>query len=167
MFLLITALTLVADVATKAVVTANLSLHDDHAVVGDWVRLTYIRNAGAAFGLFQGGRWPLVVAALAAGGLVLTIMWRRPVRRAAAVPLGMVLGGAVGNLIDRLRLGEVIDFINIGVGEHRWPVFNVADSAVTVGVLLLAVVLVRSERLTPASPQEDSHADLATPGNPG
>lgn len=166
-FLVTAGITLAVDLATKAVVTAVFALHEDHAVVGDWVRLTYVRNSGAAFGMFAGGRWPLVAAAVAAVTAVLFLMLRRPVRLAAAVPLGLVAGGAVGNLTDRLRLGEVVDFINVGVGPHRWPVFNCADTAVTVGVILLALALVRGERLSWASEQEDSGASLASPGDGG
>jgi len=132
---------LAADVATKWVVQQTMTVHENHQVLGDWVRLTYIHNTGAAFGLFPGSRWALIGVSVTAVAVVVWLAWYRSPRFSLALPLGMVLGGAVGNLIDRVRFGQVVDFINVGVGVHRWPVFNAADSAVTVGVVWLAVVL--------------------------
>jgi signal peptidase II len=136
----------VLDLITKQMAVYGLApSHFPHAVLGDWLRLTLVYNPGAAFGLHLGqySRWIFMV--LTVGALV--ILWRlygatepRDLRRTLA--LSLVCGGAVGNLIDRVRspLG-VVDFIDIGVGEHRWPTFNVADIAVSTGAFLLAWVL--------------------------
>jgi signal peptidase II len=134
------------DVVTKAMAVYGLSpSHFPHDIIGDWLRLTLVYNPGAAFGLHLGqfSRW--IFMALTVGALF--ILWRlylatdgRDLRRTLA--LSLVCGGAVGNLIDRVRsnLG-VVDFIDVGIGEHRWPTFNVADIAVSTGAFLLAWVL--------------------------
>ena len=87
-----------------------------------------------------------MIASLVAIGVVIYLFWRLPGgSRRESLALGLVAGGALGNLVDRLRLGEVIDFLDIGVGDrYRWPTFNLADAAVTIGVLLLVLWLGRS-----------------------
>ncbi len=120
-------------------------------LIGESVRLALVYNPGAAFGLYLGGYSRWIFMALTVGALV--ILWRLyqqtardDVRRALAVAL--VAAGALGNLIDRVRteLG-VVDFIDVGVGVHRWPTFNVADMAVSTGACLLALVLWGEERV--------------------
>jgi len=136
-------------------------------VIGDWVRLTYIHNPGAAFGLFPGSRPALIVVSLAAIVVVTAVAWRKR-SRWDVLPLGLILGGAVGNLIDRIRLGEVVDFVQIGIPpENYWPVFNVADSAVTIGVAWLAFTLLRSGRPEPVSgmASKEQIAPVASPGD--
>ena len=132
-----------SDVLTKYVAhTRLLSRSTYRDLVGDTVRVTLVDNPGAAFGLHVGlySRWvflTLTVIAL----VVLAQLYRttRAHDRPRALALGLVCGGAVGNLINRLRSGPgVVDFIDIGFGEHRWPTFNVADIGVTVGALLPA-----------------------------
>ncbi len=146
LFWSIIVLVIALDVVTKAMAVSGLApSHFPHDVAGDWLRLTLVYNPGAAFGLHLGqySRW--IFMALTAAALV--ILWRlyratesTDLRRTLA--LSLVCGGAVGNLIDRVRssLG-VVDFIDIGVGDHRWPTFNVADMAVSTGAFLLAWVL--------------------------
>ncbi len=131
------------DVATKLAVYHGLDPRKPPVrILGDMVRLTYIHNAGSAFGLFQGGRWFFVaVSAVSAGLITLLALSGRHHDRGMQCAFGLILGGAVGNLIDRLWLGVVIDFIQIGIRSHYWPVFNVADIGVTVGVGLLALRL--------------------------
>ena len=133
----------VLDQATKAWVLATFELHETLPVIPGWFHLTYIRNPGAAFGLFSGHaeafRRPffLVVTAVALAA-ILAILWRAPRGRPwLLMALGLVFGGAVGNLIDRVRWGEVVDFLDVFWRTHHWPAFNVADSAITVGAALL------------------------------
>lgn len=142
------AATLIVDVATKLTVHHNMTLGGPSiAVFGDYVRLTYIQNPGAAFSLFEGNRWFFVGVSILSMLLILALVMSgryAAVRMQAA--FGLVLGGAMGNLIDRLWLGKVIDFLDIGVGTVRWPIFNVADIGVTVGVLLLLLGLILEPR---------------------
>jgi signal peptidase II len=102
------------------------------------LRLTHIRNPNAAFGLSFGRGVPLLPFALLAICILLLAFYKTGSRGGVGLAgLSLVLGGALGNLIDRVRFREVVDFVDIGIGKFRWPVFNVADSCVTVGVILL------------------------------
>ncbi|MBM3317636.1 MAG: signal peptidase II [Candidatus Eisenbacteria bacterium] len=139
-FLASAAAVLLADQASKAIAR---SLLDDGAIVpllGEWLRLRLVHNPGAAFGLFHGGRWLFVVISLASMAMILyLILSRRHVFAGSLIAFGCVFGGALGNLLDRLWLSGVTDFIDMGVGPHRWPTYNVADMGVTLGVLYLGI----------------------------
>ena len=152
LFYLVAGLVLALDIVTKQVVYRSMHLGQSIPVVGDWFQWTYIHNAGAAFGLFQGNRWFFVGVSLLSVLVLVTLAssarYRRPLTLLA---LGLILGGAVGNLLDRLWLGVVIDFANVGIGEHRWPFFNVADSGISIGVVLLAIQLLRDGGAQPES----------------
>lgn len=150
-------LILILDQITKVVVDRTMVLYQSIPVLGDFFRLTYIHNAGAAFGLNIGSPLVHTVFSLAALG-VLVWLWRTapPGALLLRYALVVVLGGAVGNIIDRVRLGKVIDFFDFGLGDLRWPVFNVADSAVTVGILLLIIAYSRLKE------DNDSSADQAS-----
>jgi signal peptidase II len=158
----------VVDLITKLLAVATLSpQHVPHEVIGNHVRLTLVYNPGAAFGLNLGiySRW--IFMALTAGALI--ILGRlykatRPGDLLRTMALGLVCGGAVGNLIDRIRSATgVVDFIDVGVGDLRWPTFNVADMAVSVGAFLLAWVLWGEERapasVVGATPVSDTPAE--------
>ncbi len=129
-------LALALDQGSKIAVTGRMQQGESLPVVGDLIRLTYIHNPGAVFGLTFGGRTLHLILSLLALGLVVAML-RSAEERWAQVGLSMILGGAVGNMIDRVRIGEVIDFLDVGVGGFRWYIFNVADAFVTVGVLVL------------------------------
>lgn len=140
----------VLDQVTKIIVQRTLRLYDPVPVIGDFFRLTYIYNRGAAFGLHLGD-WSRVAFSIlpVAAAALLYMMYRSTPwtdkMRLIAIPL--VTGGAIGNLIDRIRSSRgVIDFFDFGFGTMRWPVFNVADIGVTVGALMLAVSLWREEQ---------------------
>jgi signal peptidase II len=140
----------VIDVATKAVAVSMLAMGIPRDVVGGIVRLALVYNPGAAFGINFGpsSRWIFLALTLGALG-ILVRLYRAT--RAGDLPrtlaVALVAGGAVGNLIDRIRSSAgVVDFIDIGVGFHRWPTFNVADMAVTTGACLLAWVLWMEDR---------------------
>ena len=141
---------IVLDQITKAMVLRTLRPYSPVEVLGDFFRLTFIYNTGAAFGLHLGDASRWVFMALAAVAVVVLWMmfrgtaWRD---RARLIAIASVTGGAIGNVIDRVRSSRgVVDFLDFGVGEYRWPVFNVADIAVTVGALLLAFSLWREEQ---------------------
>jgi signal peptidase II len=140
----------VLDQLTKLLVLRGLRPYSPVEVLGDFFRLTFIYNTGAAFGLHLGdaSRWVFMgLAAVAV--VVLWLMFRGTTwrDRARLIAIASVTGGAIGNVVDRVRSSRgVIDFLDFGVGEYRWPVFNVADIAVTVGALLLAYSLWREEQ---------------------
>ena len=135
----------VADVVSKLLAESLLSRHVAVPVLGDYVQLRLVYNQCAAFGLCLGAysRWIFFGLALAAL-VVLRSMVRsaRPGDRFRLVALALVCAGAVGNVIDRLRSPQgVVDFVDVGLGAARWPTFNGADSAITVGAIALAVSL--------------------------
>jgi signal peptidase II len=136
---------LVLDLATKVLAQLLLARHLPLEIVGDWIQLRLVYNEGAAFGLHLGeySRWIFLVLSVIAL-IVLGSMMRttHPGDRLRLGALGLVCGGAAGNLIDRLRSPQgVVDFLDIGVGALRWPTFNVADSAITIGAIALATSL--------------------------
>ncbi len=148
------------DLLTKLLAAnALLPQHIPHEVLGSGIRLTLVHNPGAAFGLHLGeySRW--IFMALTAGALyILARLYQatRAKETLRTLAIALVCGGAVGNLIDRVRSAAgVVDFIDVGVGDLRWPTFNVADMAVSIGAFLLAWVLWGEERagtiVTPAT----------------
>ncbi len=157
-FLACAAAVLAIDQGTKSLASSRLLLGQPVPIVDDLVRLTLVHNTGAAFGLFPGSRLPFILISALAIAVVLYLFARDAYRSLGnRVLLGCILGGALGNLVDRVRWGRVVDFIDVGLGALRWPVFNVADSAVTLGVILLAWNLARSSRANP---------DLESPPGP-
>jgi signal peptidase II len=134
---------ILADQVVKRVVVHVLAMGGSRAVLGNFFRLTRTENTGAAFGIFRGqSTWFIVISALAA---VAIVFFRREIAKMRGLhqlAFGLILGGALGNLIDRIRMGAVVDYLDIGFGSTRWPAFNIADSAITIGVVLLAVHLV-------------------------
>lgn len=142
---------IVIDQITKFIVERSLRLYDPVPVLGDFFRLTYIFNRGAAFGLHL-GEWSRVIFTIlpVLAAIMLLMMYRQTPwsDRTRLVAIGLVTGGAIGNLIDRVRSSRgVVDFFDVGFGNVRWPVFNIADIGVTIGALLLAVSLWREEQM--------------------
>lgn len=133
----------VLDQITKLIVKSRFYIRESIEIFGDLVRFTYIENEGMAFGIRVGNKLFLTIFTTLASIIILVYMYRmRNERFLSRLALSLILGGAIGNLIDRFAYGAVIDFIDIGVGSTRWPVFNVADSGVTIGmIILISVVL--------------------------
>jgi signal peptidase II len=142
----------VADVITKALaVWALVPQRMPHLVLGESVRLTLVYNPGAAFGLHLGSYSRWIFMALTVGALYILGRLYRTTRDgdlSRTLAIALVCGGALGNLIDRIRSSAgVVDFIDVGIGDMRWPTFNVADMAVSVGAFLLAWVLWGEEKV--------------------
>jgi signal peptidase II len=140
----------VLDVLTKQIVEHTLHLFEPREVIGNVVRFTLVYNRGAAFSMSLGENSRWIFGSFAV--IALYILWRlyrhsQPGERLRSLALGLAWGGALGNLIDRVRSARgVVDFIDVGVGQVRFYTFNVADSAVTIGALLLAWVLWHEDR---------------------
>jgi signal peptidase II len=137
--------TIIVDQLTKIHIMQTMRLHESIPIIPNLFSLTYIRNPGAAFGILasSGILFRMVffgVMSLFALGLLLTIFFRLPQEdRLGQLFISGILGGAVGNLLDRLRFGEVIDFLDFYIDAYHWPAFNVADAAISVGVCFLIV----------------------------
>lgn len=140
------------DQATKLAVTAAIPPHRTVELVPGLLNLVHVHNRGAAFGLLDDGSgWQVgLLAAVAVAVIGALSVWLYRLGRAepgTRVALALILGGAVGNLIDRVRLGHVIDFVDVHWYQaYHYPAFNVADSGITLGAILLIVVLIREER---------------------
>ncbi len=135
----------IADQLSKWIAGRSLVRGESVEVIGDFLRLTHVQNPGGAFGLFREAGGTFTLLSVIAVAVLLWALWRVPPRAGLSrLALGIILGGAVGNLVDRLRFESVVDFFDVGVGELRWPVFNVADAAVVVGVGLFLVFSFRA-----------------------
>jgi signal peptidase II len=138
----VAALLYVADQLTKALVVANIEYGERVPVIGDVVQLWHVRNTGAAFSLFEGLTWLFLPVHLLA--IVMVVYFHRQFRDRGPwihVVLGSILAGSLGNLTDRVRLGYVVDFVSVGIGDLRWPTFNVADPSLVIGIIILVVYL--------------------------
>lgn len=148
--LTLTPLILIADQLTKLYIDRTMQLYQSIPVIDGLFSITYLRNRGAAFSFLAEASWRLPFFILATVVAVIAILVAlkklRDDQRFAAVSLTLILAGAVGNLIDRVRMGEVIDFLDVYWKNHHWPAFNVADSAICVGVAMLALDMFREER---------------------
>ena len=165
-YLLLAAAVVVADQMTKLLVDRLMTLHESREIVSGLLSLTYVRNRGAAFGLLSDADLPyqpalFAVVSLLALGAILYYSFKLPAEsRLPQTALALIMGGAVGNLINRAWHGYVIDFVDAYWGAHHWPAFNVADSCISVGVALLVLdVLLAPSRdesprpgMSPASP---------------
>lgn len=133
----------ILDRYTKWLVATHISLHDSITVIQRIFYITHVENRGAAFGIFNDSpaQWKiglLVLFSIAALVIVSALLWKsRHAMTASAIGLSLILGGAVGNLWDRLLSGRVVDFLLVYIGSYQWPAFNVADSAIVVGAGLL------------------------------
>jgi signal peptidase II len=150
-FFLLAAGIVIADQVTKSWVVANVAFGAVLPIFGEYVRIWTVHNSGALFGLF--GNQAVVFAALSIG-VVALIVWfhgRSVVTNGwlATLALGLLLGGAVGNLADRLRLGYVVDFVDMGLGDLRFYTYNVADAAISVALVLLILMAFWPSRRRP------------------
>ena len=149
------AVILFADQLTKYIVDQTMPLHHSIPVIDNLFSLTYIRNTGAAFGIFArsaaGFRLPfLVLFSLVAIGFICMMLRRLPERETGLITaLSFILSGAIGNLIDRIIYGEVIDFLDFYWSNYHWPAFNLADSFITVGVLITVYYLIQAKGADP------------------
>jgi len=159
--------TLAVDQISKQIVMHSMILHESIPVLGDFIRLTYIHNPGAAFGLNLGSPLLHTLVSIVALGALLWLFWTAPRdNRLMRFSLSLILGGALGNIVDRIHLHEVVDFFDFGIGHTRWPVFNFADSFVTVGIFLLIYAYSRQDQTqaTESEPETSSPEERIAQG---
>ena len=168
-YLWLSGLIVALDQATKTIVDRSLMLHESRSVLEGVVRLTYVQNRGAAFGIFSDAGLPyqhVLLALVSLGALVAIAVyaWRLPVRSALPqTALALVMGGAVGNLLDRARLGYVIDYVDVYWGAYHWPAFNVADAAISIGVTLLVLDILKNPQGDEGPDSVPSSTEIAAP----
>jgi signal peptidase II len=142
---------LVLDQITKVYIDTHMTLHESIPVIQGFFNITYVRNPGAAFGIlsdatpFIRALFLIGVSTFAAGLIIYYIVRMKTEDILLVYGMSLIMGGAVGNLIDRIRLGEVIDFLDVFISTYHWPAFNVADSAVTVGAVILFYKLIKGQ----------------------
>jgi len=152
MFILGAAVIVVVDQITKSAVMARFSLHETLEIIPGLFNLVYVMNPGAAFGFLADAsatfRYVFFIGiTIAAAGLIVYYLVKSNLRNMLlAVSLTLIFGGAVGNLIDRLRFGAVVDFLDVYIGAAHWPAFNVADSAITCGAILMIWEMLRNRK---------------------
>ncbi|KYQ86973.1 MULTISPECIES: signal peptidase II [Thermoactinomyces] len=141
-YYLIALLILLSDQTTKWLVEHKMNLYESIPVIDGFFYLTSHRNRGAAFGILQDKIWLFVSITLIVIGFVVYYLWLVKDEKNPWMPtaFSLILGGAAGNLIDRIRLGEVVDFLHFQFGAYQFPIFNLADSSIVVGVFLLVVL---------------------------
>ncbi|MDD2365293.1 MAG: signal peptidase II [Desulfuromonadaceae bacterium] len=150
LFAVIAILGIIVDQITKVAIDSSMQLFDSIPVIENFFHITYVRNRGAAFSFLSNASWrlPFFITVSLVASLVILIAFRklRDDQKLAHISLALIFSGAVGNLIDRVRLGEVIDFLDAHWYRHHWPAFNIADSLICVGVFLLAVDMLLEEK---------------------
>ncbi len=146
----IAGLVLLLDQLTKLYIVSRFSLYESVTIIEDFFHITYIRNPGAAFGIFAGSaasfRIPFFLTLSFVAIIGMLFFYKTVTEKLLRIALSFILGGALGNMIDRARLGEVIDFIDVHWYSNHWPAFNVADSAITIGVGLMILDMFIKER---------------------
>jgi signal peptidase II len=142
---------LLLDQWTKGIITRTFDVHQSASVIGGLFDLTYVRNSGAAFGLFASVDSSIKAVILNSVAVLVFIVVSAYALRSShksvrlQVGFALILGGAIGNLMDRVRFGYVVDFLDFSISGHHWPAFNVADSAICIGVGLLFLDMLRNE----------------------
>ncbi|MBH5316881.1 signal peptidase II [Paenibacillus sp. GSMTC-2017] len=138
-YYLVSVIVLIIDFATKKIIATKLDLYEEISVIGNFFLITSHRNTGAAFGIMKDQRSFFIVATIV---IVTALVWYlHTMRKVGKTPLllglSLVLGGAIGNFVDRVRFGEVVDFFKFNFGSYTFPIFNIADSAIVIGVGLI------------------------------
>ncbi len=142
-YLAISAVIIILDAVTKWLVSSRIALHDAITMVPDFFSIVHVRNTGAAFGIGANAESHFVPLLLNSGAILVFLIvvayaLRTPLNdHTLQIGLHLIVGGAIGNLVDRFRFGYVVDFLDVYVRDHHWPAFNVADSAICIGIALL------------------------------
>jgi signal peptidase II len=149
LFLALVPAVVIPDQLTKAWIVARLQPREGIEVLGDYVRLVHSQNTGGLFGFFRDQAPIFAVMSIVVVGLIAWYHARGGRSPYLSLTLGLLTGGAIGNLLDRLRLGHVVDFVDVGIGDLRWYTFNVADMAISASLILLLLLALRPSLANP------------------
>ncbi len=157
-FIIVSVSVIIVDHITKWIIKSTMDLHQTINVIGDFFTISYILNSGIAFGLFDSNKSPvktplLIIISIVALAIILYIFFSLPKSvKMSGLAMGLIFGGAIGNMIDRIARGEVIDFLDfdfpdisikfLNIRMTRWPTFNAADSCVLVGIIILLIIII-------------------------
>lgn len=136
---------LISDQLTKHLISSSMRINESTQVIKDFFYITYVENTGAAWSMFQGGRW-FFVAVTSVMIVVLAILLIKNSNMLFRISASMIIGGGLGNLVDRIKTGSVVDFIDLYFGSYSFPVFNISDSFVSIGTVLLCLYVIIYER---------------------
>ena len=140
-------LTVILDQATKIYIKESMVLGQSISVIGDFFRITFVENPGIAFGIRVGNSLVFTILSIAASiGICIYLITHWKEGRRLQIGLSLILGGAFGNLIDRILYHKVVDFLDVGLKNVRWPVFNIADAAVVIGMFFLFFTVISAEK---------------------
>ena len=140
MMIILTIIFLLIDVGSKLIVSNLMNINDSFIVIKDFFYITYVRNTGAAWSLFAGKTWLLIIVSILIIGLIVGYIYKnKPKATMEKIGYSMILGGAFGNFIDRIVYGYVIDFFDFYIFGYDYPIFNLADSFILIGVILLII----------------------------
>lgn len=143
---LISTICILIDQITKLIITSNFKLNESISLIDNFFSLTYVRNEGAAWSIFSGNRLFLILIGILAIILIYQFLIKnKQLKKLEIFTYGLLLGGIVGNLIDRVVLGYVIDFLDFLIFKYNFPVFNLADTFIVVSVFLIIIDIVRGE----------------------
>lgn len=153
-YLALVSFVILCDQASKWMVSQRLPLYHSHEVIRRFFAFTHVQNPGAAFSLFAGyahANIILSIFTIVSIAIMLWLVWREHAFNLSGIGLAMIAGGAIGNLIDRLRVGSVLDFISVDIGNYHWPDFNLADSSIVVGAIVVGISVLRYPAENPSS----------------
>lgn len=137
--IILSATVFLLDRLTKMLVAFFIMPYHSYTVLGDFFKLTHVCNPGGAFGTRLGGNMFYIISAIVAIAVVFIWLFKKETSKILLVAISLMLGGAIGNLYDRIAFGTVTDFLDFGIGQIRWPTFNIADSAITIGIVLVII----------------------------
>lgn len=142
-------ITLILDIITKFIIIATIELYSSIKIIPGLFNIVHVKNTGAAFSMFAhggiGGRIVLTLVSIGASILIIYLL-KKSEHKTERIALSLILSGAVGNLLERLFVGEVTDFLDVYVGSYHWPAFNVADSAITIGAVLMVIMILKESK---------------------
>jgi signal peptidase II len=159
-FVTLSPVLIIIDQITKFYIDSKMSVHQSIEVISGLFNITYVRNPGSAFGFLAGASaefrsiFYLIITMLAVGLILYYVAKSDDDENLTPLSLSLILSGAVGNMIDRIRFGEVIDFLDVYIGSLHWPAFNVADSAISIGAVILIVEMIRRSKEKPSEAKD-------------
>lgn len=149
-YIFLTFLIILSDQISKYIIRSSFKLYEQVDVIKGFFRIAYIKNNGAVWGFFSGHKSPLItmlitlLAILALGIVIYLFIKSKTINKTEILALSFIAGGAIGNIIDRILLGYVVDFIEIYIKQYSWPIFNIADSFISVGIIILIFSILKN-----------------------